>query len=79
MLYMMTHHSLWNCKHHPFLLCACHRGEGIRNRNQKCKMLTEQEHQSRHSRSQHRWTYKSQEDVTYDQKKHPVWCNDNNI
>eukprot|EP00957_Ditylum_brightwellii_P045104 3420458-Ditylum_brightwellii.AAC.1 len=72
MLYMMTHHSLWNRKHHPFLLCACHCGEDIRIRNHECKMLTEQEHQSRHSRPQHIWTYKSQEDVTYDQKKHSV-------
>ena len=42
-------------------------------------MLTEQEHQSRHSRSQRRWTYKRQEDVTYDQKKHSVWCDENNV
>ena len=24
MLYMLTQHSLWNRKHHSFLLCACH-------------------------------------------------------
>eukprot|EP00957_Ditylum_brightwellii_P198958 15165194-Ditylum_brightwellii.AAC.1 len=79
MLYMMTQLSLWNCKHHPFLLCACHCGDGIRNRNHHCKLLTDQEDHSRYSISLHKWTYKIQEDAIYDHKKHSIWCNENNI
>ena len=33
MIYLLTQHALFNCKHHPFLLCKCRRGEGICNPN----------------------------------------------
>ena len=33
MLYLLTQHSLWNRKNHPFLLCKCKRGAGARDIN----------------------------------------------
>lgn len=29
MYYLLTHHSLWNRKHRPFLLCNCKNSEGV--------------------------------------------------
>ena len=41
MLYLLTQHSVWNRKEHPFLLCECGRGEGvINNNNHKCKIIS---------------------------------------
>lgn len=42
MLYMLTQHSLWNRKYHPFLLCKCEHGEGVKNANHKCIQFTHQ-------------------------------------
>jgi len=29
MLYLLTQDSLWKRKHHPFMVCACQRCEGV--------------------------------------------------
>ena len=34
MLYLLTQHSLYNRKYHPFLLCTCGRGEGLKKKSQ---------------------------------------------
>ena len=42
MLYLLTQHSAWNRKHHPFLLCDCARGEGvINNDHHQCRIISE--------------------------------------
>eukprot|EP00957_Ditylum_brightwellii_P076122 5786989-Ditylum_brightwellii.AAC.1 len=64
MLYMLAQHSLWNRKHHLFLLCAYHQGDGIHDSDHKCIFLTSTEHEQKYSMSKHRWTYKSFEDIT---------------
>ena len=42
-LYLLTQHSLWNRKKHPFLRCKCERGTGVRDKNHKCILLTHTE------------------------------------
>ena len=79
MLYMLTQHSLWNRKHHPFLLCACHQGDGIRDSDHKCIFLTPTEQEQKYSSSKCRWTYKSSENIIYNKKRHSDWCDVNNV
>ena len=55
MLYLLTHHSLWNRKKHPFLLCQCERGAGVRDKNHKCILLTHTEQVHFYARSLRRW------------------------
>eukprot|EP00957_Ditylum_brightwellii_P209827 15363437-Ditylum_brightwellii.AAC.1 len=57
-------------KHHQFLLCSCHCGEGVHDRIHKCTMLSTEEYKKKHDRSKCMWSYKSKEDVQYDKKKH---------
>ena len=57
MLYLLTHHSLFNRKHQPFLLCTCQRGEGI-DRNHICKLIDHDEQIRLWDRSKRRWLLK---------------------
>ena len=39
MLYLMTQHSSWSRKNHPFLLCKCQRGEGVADESHECTIM----------------------------------------
>ena len=53
MLYLLTQHSAWNRKEHPFLLCECRRGEGVRNNNKhECKLISYEDQISLYERSE---------------------------
>ena len=40
MLYLLTQHSLFNHRHHPFILCTCKRGEGLNDSDHNCRLMT---------------------------------------
>ena len=78
MLYLLTQHSLWNRKHHPFLLCACKRGEGvINNETHKCTILNDDEQMRLFQRSNRRWDLKLN-DQSYGIDHHKDWIDKNN-
>ena len=54
-LYLLTQHLLLNRKHHPFLLCACQRGQGVKDRNHKCTIISNERQQYYYDRSLKRW------------------------
>lgn len=59
MLYMLTQHSTWARKCHPFLLCKCNRADGVKNPdNHVCHQLTHREQIYYFKRSERRWMYK---------------------
>ena len=78
MLYLLTQHSLFNRKYKPFLLCSCGRGEGVRNRNHKCKILTDIEQQQWCNRSKRRWDLKRPVRNKYGRKEHMNWVDKHN-
>jgi hypothetical protein len=43
MIYLLTQHALFNCTHHPFLLCKCRHGANVTNPNHECILLTQEE------------------------------------
>ena len=45
MLYLLTQHSLYNRRYHPFLLCDCSRGAGVMNNNHQCRIIPDEEQQ----------------------------------
>ena len=47
MLYLLTQHLLFNRLHHPFLLCSCQRGEGVKDPGHKCRILTQTEQEDK--------------------------------
>ena len=57
MLYLLTQHSQWNRKFHPFLLCTCVRGDAFRT-NHECIEVEHDEQLQLHSRSKRRWDTK---------------------
>ena len=74
MLYLLTQHSLYNRKFHPFLLCKCQRGEGvINNMNHECKIISHEEQIHYYNRSIRRWKNKREKrgDTTYNKKN--IW------
>ena len=79
MLYMLTGHSQWNRKHHPFLLCSCSRGEGVKNSDHICRMISHSEHQRLYDRSVTQWIRKRDKsgDI-YDKKAHLDWIDIHN-
>ena len=78
MLYLLTQHSLFNRKHKSFLLCSCGRGEGVRNRNHKCTILTDIEQQQWCNRSKRRWDLKRPIRNKYGKKEHMDWVDEHN-
>ena len=82
MIYALTQHSAWSRKNHPFLLCACKRGEGVKNQNHTCAIISHSEQVRLFDRSIRRWerqkdviTYtKKKVVVRYTKEKHLDWC-----
>ena len=52
MLYLLTQHSQWSRKHHPFLSCKCKKGKAVHNgQNHTCTMMSNDEYIRLHTRS----------------------------
>ena len=39
MLYILTQHSLYSRKYHPFLLCKCQRGQAVKDPSHQCNLI----------------------------------------
>ena len=81
MLYLLTQHSLWNRKHHPFLLCTCMRGEGVINDNHTCKLISDKDYLVRFKRSERRWNLKQKQVGIdkYTNANHLDWIDEKNV
>ena len=82
MLYLLTQHSLWNRKFHPFLLCTCTRGAGVISDTHVCIPLTHLEQIESWERSKRRWINKKKQMESqgkcYKTKTHAAWVDENN-
>ena len=80
MLYLLTQHSLFNRKHHPFLLCTCKRGEGVRNQEHQCRFLSQDEQIRYWERSLQRWEDKRKRCAhqSYQYFDHMDWIDEHN-
>ena len=55
MVYCLTGHVQWNRKNHPFLLCKCMRGQGVRNNDDHvCELISHEDQVKYFNRSQRR-------------------------
>ena len=81
MLYLLTQHSLWNRKHHPFLLCGCMRGEGVANNDHQCKLMSDEDYLIKYQRSNRRWELKQKQVgiENYTHANHLDWIDANNL
>ena len=81
MLYLLTQHSLFNRKHHPFLLCKCQRGAGVTDVNHICEPISNGEQIHRYKRSERRWNNKRNKvgENMYMYKDHMDWIDTDNI
>ena len=81
MLYLLTQHSLFNCKHFPFLLCTCDRGEGVINEDHECKFVSHTEQIDYWERSLRRWNNKRKKvgEMNYHYFDHMQWIDNNNF
>ena len=81
MLYILTQHSLYNRKHHPFILCTCKRGDAVRDPNYVCKLIPHEQHLNLWDRSKRRWEHKRTNlnaNEKYDAKDHNDWIDEKN-
>ena len=80
MLYLLTQHSLFNRKHHPFLLCACQRGAGVKDKNHRCEIISDKDQNHWFQRSSRRWNLKQGRvgEGKYMVKNHMDWVDINN-
>ena len=58
MLYLLLQHSLWNRKHHPFLLCKCKRGDGLTSSDHSCELWDDVSYKNAWERSLKRFKHK---------------------
>jgi len=57
---ILTQHSLYNQKHHPFLLCHCRHGRGVEMyESHECKIINHEEQIYLYNRSSMRYRMKS--------------------
>ena len=81
MHYLLTQHSLFNRKHYPFLLCKCQRGQGVKDINHKCELISQEETLRLHDRSLRKWTRKRGIPAIghkWTVKLHMVWVDEKN-
>ena len=81
MMYMLFQHSVWNRKHHPFIMCKCKRFEGVNeNESHVCNLWSDEDYKKSWEKSLRRWKSKCEKpDSTYDNPKHKDWCDENNF
>ena len=82
MLYLLTQHSLYSRLHHPFLLCKCHRGEGVKDPNHQCTLISHDDQIKYFERSKKRYENKRKrlkENEKYDKPEHNDWIDVNNL
>jgi DNA-directed RNA polymerase subunit M/transcription elongation factor TFIIS len=89
MLYLLTQHSQWNRKHHPFLRCKCKRGRGVRKGSRHvCTLRDDGDEKVLFNASKERWERKINEEEEvevraaanqrYTKKSHLDWCDKHN-
>ena len=81
MIYCLTGHVLWNRKHHPYILCKCGRGEGVRNnKTHECELITHADQVMYFERSKRRLNRKRGDvgEANYTDKQHMGWCDEHN-
>ena len=81
MLYLLTQHSLFNRKHHPFLLCKCHRGEGVTDSEHVCTPILHADQIKYWERSKRRWDNKRERsgNDAWSKKQHMDWIDTDNF
>ena len=57
MIYLLTGHALYNRKFHPFVLCKCMRGDGLKE-GHVCKIISHEETVQMWDKSKKRWERK---------------------
>ena len=80
MLYLLTQHSQWNRKFHPFLSCKCKARQGLANDSHSCDGMTDQEYHHLWKRSLTKWDRKHHphDSTAYTIAQHRNWCDENN-
>ena len=83
MLYLLTQHSSWNRKHHPFIWCTCKRGQGVlNNQKHKCEIISDANHQTYYQLSKTRYEKKegkkNKDGTLYSKKEHLDWADKKN-
>ena len=80
LLYLLTQHSLWNRKFHPFLMCKCRRGSGTMDESHECTMWDDAEYKQYWKDSLLKWeTFIAIPKEKWDLKKHKSWCDEKNF
>ena len=79
MLYMLTQHSQWNRKYHPFLLWKCKHSDGVTDENHECVQFSHQEQIHYFARSQNKWERsREKHQNNYTSHMHNNWIDKDN-
>ena len=87
MLYLLTQHSLWNRKYHPFVLCKCTCEVGVKDPNHACIVISNSEQLKLWDKSKRRWNVKRNQfsiagkdpNLFYNYKSHMDWIDEKNL
>lgn len=78
---MLTCHSAWNRRYHPFLCCACKRGDAG-NPGHKCVPFTNNQYRQKYEKSLERWEKRdiisAMTTRQYTIEMHKDWCDQHN-
>ena len=74
MIYVLIAHSLWCRLYHPFLLCACQRGDGVVDLNHICCMLSDEEYEVLFEKSLRKFNEKKSKNPKYNEDRHRAYA-----
>ena len=77
MIYALIAHSTWSRLYHPFLLCACQRGDGVVDPNHKYEMLSDKEHVGLFEKSLKKFNEKKSQNPNYHEERHHAYADKN--
>ena len=67
-MYILPGHSLLNRKSKPFILCECKRGEGVKDENHECEIISDKRQKGYWGCSKRGWNNHHNKDEDNDSK-----------
>ena len=74
---LLTQHAQWSRNKKPFLLCKCDKGEGARNKDHICSLVSDTEQVLLYNKAETKWN-KNKMNPKYTEEEHHLWIAENN-
>ena len=75
LLYLLTQHSMWNRRNHPFIFCKCKRNNSFIH---DCNMWNDKQYEEKWDLSKRKWEVMAPLPQEWNMNKHKKWSDEKN-